>query len=367
MKKLSIIVPVYNVEKYIRTCVESIFRQGLSEDEFEVIIINDGTPDKSMDKIADIIEGHKNIQVINQQNKGISITRNNGINKAVGEYIVFVDSDDILVENSLPLLINEAQKAKADLVMADYIETNYSQESPEKISFPKEVDVKEKNGEKLFLQDMDPYDCHVWHFLFKKDFLKNNHISFIPNIIYEDIPFVHECFLKAQKCLRIKWPMYIYRKDNSLSLTSNFNKKSGMDLCIAIAKIWNFTNNNQLSSSTIYKIKQNVYSSFSVLTYCTIHDLHNNKERIEILRNIKQIAPNMQFKNGFRQKSTNFMYKKLPWTYVLFRVVYATCIEKQVRLIKKKHKKEKKDKNKINYHSFMLTWKSYRKVVSIKA
>lgn len=339
MKKLSIIVPVYNVEKYVRTCIESIFRQGLSDDEFEVIIINDGTPDKSMDKITDIICLHKNIQVINQQNKGISITRNNGINKAVGKYILFVDSDDILVDNSLPLLLVEAQRVEAELVMADYIEIDSGQKLPEKAIIPKEIDSTEKNGEELFLQDMDPYDCHVWHFLFKRDFLRDNNISFVPNIIYEDIPFVHECYLKARKCLRIKWPMYIYRKNNGLSLTSNFDKKAGMDLCIAIAKTWNFTSNNQLSHNTILKIKENVYSSFSVLTYCTIHDLQHNKERIDILRNIKQIAPNIQFKNGIRQKTVNFMYKRLPRTYLNLRVFYANHLEETSKKIKKQVKK----------------------------
>ena len=105
MKRLSIIVPVYNVEKYVRTCVESIFRQGLSDDEFEVIIINDGTPDRSIEIISDIIAAHNNIRVINQQNQGVSITRNNGIKNANGEYIVFIDSDDLIFDNCLPLLL----------------------------------------------------------------------------------------------------------------------------------------------------------------------------------------------------------------------------------------------------------------------
>ena len=75
---LSIIVPVYNVEEYIRPCMESIFQQGLDEDCFEVIIVNDGTKDHSMEVIQDIIEQHKNITVLNQENQGLSVARNNG-------------------------------------------------------------------------------------------------------------------------------------------------------------------------------------------------------------------------------------------------------------------------------------------------
>ena len=70
---LSIIVPVYNVEKYIRSCIESIFIQGLDDTDFEVIIVNDGTKDRSMEMIADIIAEHKNITVINQENQGLSV------------------------------------------------------------------------------------------------------------------------------------------------------------------------------------------------------------------------------------------------------------------------------------------------------
>lgn len=102
MKQLSIIVPVYNVEKYIHPCLESIFRQGLKEDTFEVIIVNDETPDRSMEMITDIIEAHQNIHVIELHHQGLSMTRNHGMARATGEYIIFVDSDDLLIENVLP-------------------------------------------------------------------------------------------------------------------------------------------------------------------------------------------------------------------------------------------------------------------------
>lgn len=102
---LSIIVPVFNVEEYIRPCIISIFRQGLSEDCFEVIIVNDGTKDHNMEGIQDIFELHKNITVLNQENQGLSVARNNGIAMAKGEHILMPDSDDLLIENSVkPLL-----------------------------------------------------------------------------------------------------------------------------------------------------------------------------------------------------------------------------------------------------------------------
>ena len=118
---LSIIVPVYQVEKYIRPCIESIFMQGLDEKRFEVIIVNDGTKDRSMEVIADIINQHKNIIVINQKNESLSVARNKGIAIAKGEYILMPDSDDFLVEYSLPPILDKALETKVDLVVADFL------------------------------------------------------------------------------------------------------------------------------------------------------------------------------------------------------------------------------------------------------
>ena len=121
MTKLSIIVPVYNVEQYIRPCVESIFKQGLDDDDFEVIIVNDGSTDRSMEMIADLISQHNNITVINQENQSLSVARNNGIAIAKGEYILMPDSDDLLIENSVEPLLEKALETKADMVVADFL------------------------------------------------------------------------------------------------------------------------------------------------------------------------------------------------------------------------------------------------------
>ena len=124
MIQLSIIVPVFNVEKYIRLCIETIYRQKLNEERFEVIIINDGTMDKSMEVIEDIIEKHKNIVVINQENLSLSVARNNGIAAAKGKYILMIDSDDLLIENSLSRLLDLALEEEVDLLVADFLEMN---------------------------------------------------------------------------------------------------------------------------------------------------------------------------------------------------------------------------------------------------
>ena len=119
--KLSIIVPIYNVEKYICECVSSLYRQNLDEKEFEVILVNDGTKDKSMEVLAPIIEQHDNIIVINQVNQGLSASRNNGLAKAIGKYVIFVDSDDVIIDNSLSILLKQALDTDVDTIKGKVI------------------------------------------------------------------------------------------------------------------------------------------------------------------------------------------------------------------------------------------------------
>ena len=163
--KLSIIIPVFNVEDYIRPCLESILKQGLNQNCYEIIIINDGTPDKSMEVVADIIEAHPNIHAIEQKNLGVSIARNKGLEIAKGDYILFIDSDDIVIDNSILFVLNKAISSKADLIVADFIKMTDDQiiQLSSKPLKQKDGTYQVKTGEELFFQDLNPYYCCVWH------------------------------------------------------------------------------------------------------------------------------------------------------------------------------------------------------------
>ena len=333
MISLSIIVPVYNVEKYIRPCIDSIFNQGLEEDCFEVIIINDGTKDKSMEMIADIISRHHNITVINQENQGLSVVRNTGIAAAKGEYILMPDSDDLLIEHSLKPLLEIALATKDDLVVADFLkmsdeEIEHSKTHP--IEQKKEFEYQEKTGEQLFLEDLNQYQCVVWRTLYRRAFLIENNLKFVPGIYIQDVPFTNECYLKAGKCIKTSWLLNIYRRGHE-SATSSFNIKKLKDFSIALAKTWELTRLEGLSSSTQFKLRQNVYNSFSLIAWITTNQIKNASERKEVLDFLKQQAPDLSFNNGRKQKIVSFLYKHLPHTYIHIRYLYATFIEDNVR------------------------------------
>jgi glycosyltransferase involved in cell wall biosynthesis len=320
---LSIIIPVYGVEKYIRPCFESIFRQALKEDSYEIIIVNDGTKDRSMEMIADIIKNHSNITIINQENQGLSVARNNGIAMAKGEYILMPDSDDMLIDNSVPYLLEKALDSKADVVVADFIEMQSDDVDKNDLNAIKQKDGKiiEKTGEELFLKDLSPYQSYVWRSLFRRQFILDNKLSFFPGILYQDIAFIHECYIKAKKCLRINWLLNIYRRREE-SATFTFTMKKSRDFCIAIGKTWELSHMDGLSPQMMKKLQDDVFTNMSVMLWCTSHVAMNASERKGVISFLKEQAPDLYLTNGAKQIITTFMFRWMPHTFARFRYLY---------------------------------------------
>ncbi len=327
MTKLSIIVPVYNVEKYIRPCFESIFKQGLDESIFEVIIVNDGSTDHSMEMIEDIISQHHNIIVINQENQGLSVARNNGIAQAKGEYIFMPDSDDLVIDNSLLPILEIALRTKVDMVVADFLTMNDEEIASFHGVYQNHITIKEKTAEQLTLEDLNPHQCYVWRTLFRRMFILDNHISFTPGITYQDVPFTHECCLKANRCIRTSRLLNIYRKRQG-SATSVYNVKKGKDFCLAITKTWKLTKTNT-PSNIQQKLKDNIFTSFSMMIFQTSR-LKTKSERLEIIDYMKQLAPDISFTNTFKQKCYTLFYKYMPHGLIHIRYIYGKTIEETI-------------------------------------
>ncbi len=331
MIELSIIVPVYNVEKYVHACLESIFKQELDDASFEVIIVNDGSTDRSMEMIEHIISQHRNITVINQDNKGLSIARNNGIANAKGKYILMPDSDDLLIENSLKPLLEIALESQADLIVADFksMTDNEIEQTNTSLLQLEMFNYREKTGEELFLEDLNPHHCYVWRTLYRSDFLKENNMSFVPGIYIEDVPFTHECYLKAKKCIRASWLLNIYRKRNE-SATFSFNKKKTKDFCTAVAKTWELTHLDGISSKAQNKLREDIYTSFSMIIWIIIHKIDKESDRIEIIDFLKRQAPDLWFRNGVKQELESYMYRYVPHLLIHLRYIYETICKKSL-------------------------------------
>lgn len=323
MTQLSIIVPVYNVEKYIRPCIESIFKQGLDEECFEVIIVNDGTQDHSMEMIEDIIQQHNNITVINQENQGLSIARNNGIAAAKGEYILMPDSDDLLIENSLKPILEKALETKVDLMVADFLIMNDDEIEHTNLSTLQQptIEFTMKTGRELFLQDMSPHRCYVWRTLYRREFITSNNLSFYPGIRYQDIPFTHECYLKANNGIRTNVILNIYRRWPGSS-TRAYTLNNSRHFITAIALTWKLRQMEGLSSDIVYKIEENVYISLRMMIYHTIHGIKHIKDRHALMNYINFQAPDIYFTHSFKQRLTTVMIKKMPHLFINAYYIY---------------------------------------------
>ena len=325
-KLLSIIVPVYNVERYIRTCIDSIYQQGLQDDTFETIIINDGTQDNSMNVIQDIVSTHNNIRIINQNNMGLSQARNRGLEIVEGEYILFVDSDDLLINNKLPSLLKYAITSKADLIIADYHTIDDNTVSCLQTESDVDIHFNEMSGEQYFINLFNPRECFVWRTLYKKEFLKTNQISFVPGIYYEDMPFTIECLLKATNIVRTNLVLYLYRL-RTKSITAVYRKKNALDYNTALAKSWELLEIGSLSSDMRHKLQNCLFVSFNNALCYVVHCFNKQSERTEIINDLKKKIPKPFFRNDIKQFFISTMFFISPQLFIRLRYLYAKWVE----------------------------------------
>ena len=329
MMELSIIVPVYNVEKYVHTCFESIFKQGLGDASFEVIIVNDGSTDRSMEMISDIIAQHQNIIVINQDNQGLSVARNNGIAAAKGEYILMIDSDDLLVANSVKPILDKAMETMVDIVVAGFLQMSNNEIDVLKDSLPQqneEPKFVEKTGKQLFMENVDYRQPFVWRILFRKGFIIQQQLKFHPGIYVQDKPFFYESYLKAEKCLITSQPIYIYRKHTG-GVSFLMKDKYAKDYCHAIGLMWNLSNLDALAPRIKERMRDYTYLTVSALACRLTYELKDKNKCIVIIDYLNIVAPELRFNHGTKQRLITFLLRYMPHTYIRLRFMYAKYLE----------------------------------------
>lgn len=219
--RISIIVPIYNVEQYIEECLDSIYNQNLTD--FEVLCIDDRGRDKSIQKVQEYVEKNniKNLQIIeHSQNKGLSEARNTGINNAKGKYICFLDSDDKLEKGGIAQLLKKAEEEDLDIVegkVVELFETKCNIELGTNLLNRK--DSKIMNGDEYFSNTIknNEYLTSAWCRIFKKELLENK-VYFMPGIKFEDEEFSPKAIIPANRVQYLNIPFYIYRRrDNSIT------------------------------------------------------------------------------------------------------------------------------------------------------
>lgn len=319
-KKLSVIVPVYRAQDYIVDCVKTIYQQNLSDSDFELILVNDGTPDNSIGVVSDLISQHNNVILIDQKNKGVSIARNTGLEKAVGEYVYFMDPDDMLVSNSLSTLLSKAIESSVDILMADYKVYSGGKLNCNLSNVNQHYSGEIKEAHKAYVEDVNPYSCYVWRLLIKRDFLLSNKIQFRPLRVYEDVLFCQECYLKAQLCLKAHYEFYVYRLHQG-SLISSMDLSKMMDLNSSLSELINLKHINGLSMACEKHLKDNVFVSFNYGIWCISHNKNIYSQKKIIVSDMRnKINPkDLMFYGNFKQIAVSIMFRFFPYLYLMMR------------------------------------------------
>ena len=251
MVKVSVIVPVYNVEKYLEKCLDSLVNQTLKE--IEIIVVNDGSPDNSQKIIDKYTKKYQNIKAYIKENGGVSDARNFGISRATGEYIGFVDSDDYVSLDMYQKMYNKAKEGNFDIVVCDL---NYVYEDGRCVRIRSKIEKDTTNIKKTYV---NMYPC-VWNKIYKRKLFKEG-IEFKKGVWFEDVDFLYKIFpyIKTIGVVKEPFNQYVQREG---SITKTFDKR-----------LYNYIDNFN-SLIDFYKERE-IYNQYQKeLEYCYVRYLY---------------------------------------------------------------------------------------------
>ena len=246
MMTLSFIIPLYNAEEYIERCIDSIYKQELDTKDFEVIVINDGSTDNSLSIVKEMELRLTNLKVIDKENGGQGLARNIGIELALGEYIIFIDSDDYLVDSQIKPCLKKTLNNNLDVCCMGM---QISQPSG-KLAKKKNINFSEKEiytGKWLLLHGYFP--ASVCAHFFKREFLLSSGIRFSTNIMHEDVDFHLELFSYIKRFMFCHVIVYIYYYNSNSTdrlMDINKQKRSMLSIMQTCVKLEGLCVNNNL-------------------------------------------------------------------------------------------------------------------------
>ena len=313
MPEISIIVPVYNVEKYLDRCIKSILNQTFKD--FELILIDDGSTDKS----GVICDNYKKIDdrivVIHKKNGGLSSVRNKGLDVAKGEYIAFVDGDDYVNKEMYNILLNEAKNNSSDIVICKFKKVyesmnNNIEEVDSKMKVFNYSNINALN--QLYSNEGLDYIV-AWNKIYRRNIFKNE--RYIEGRIHEDEFIIHRLLYKANKVTFISKELYYYLQRSNSIMNSKFNVKR-LDAVYALEERFKFfktLNLNKLKSNAQYWY---IKYFFDFYYRCKESDDNYKDELKNLKRNFVFNIPDMINNNKFSIK------EKLAWIIFAFNDRY---------------------------------------------
>ncbi|MBP3922677.1 MAG: glycosyltransferase [Ruminiclostridium sp.] len=241
---VSVIVPVYNVEKYIGRCLNSLINQTCSCN-YEIVVVNDGTQDNSMDIVNRYAKNYDFIKIVNQENKGISGARNTGILNSSGEYIAFVDSDDYVSKNYIKLLYDSATENNSDVVCCNY--RNVTGQNGKGIDNFLVHTKGVYDGRKIMREALHDITVrsYLWNKLYRRSLFTDHNITFPEGISFEDFAVMPQLFYHSERVSFIPETLYFY-VHRSTSMMGNISKKDIKNYIEAYAILRKFLEDNDI-------------------------------------------------------------------------------------------------------------------------
>lgn len=284
---VSIIIPVYNVEKYIEQCLETVCNQTLKD--VEIIVVDDGSLDNSINIVKKFKD--KRIKIITRENGGLSAARNTGMKAAQGEYLLFLDSDDFF-NNSYCVeeMYNLALENNADIVVGNGIEYYSDERNTAFYRDKSEFYSRSINSRDFLIKFINKYSMRpeAWLNLYKRDMLIKNKLFFKEGILHEDELFTPQAFLLADNIYIYDKNFYMYRQRENSIMHSRNNLKRGRDLIIVASELINKYKN--IKDKELRKAVEN--KPFNLIQIALIqHDVKkiNNKLKAYLVKKSKTL------------------------------------------------------------------------------
>lgn len=262
MIQLSIIIPVYNTSKFLPRCIESCLEQNIAPGEYEIIAIDDGSTDNSLAILRSYEKKHENIRVFFQKNQKQGTARNNGVERASGKYIWFVDSDDWIEPNILEDILDHLSLEEPDLLRFDATD-HFENKTSKKRPCSHLPNTLYKKHEVLLENTFSV--CVPFH-IFKRGFLNENQLKFLENIFYEDSEFMPRVFEKAETFQY--WPRNLYnvlKRSESTTRTADYKRK--LDLLVVIESLLNYLKENEFENKVACVLHKQIAINVNYLLY----------------------------------------------------------------------------------------------------
>lgn len=300
--KVSIIIPVYNVEHYLRQCLDSVINQTFKD--IEIIVVNDCSTDNSIRIIKEYQQKDSRIFLIDlTENKGQGYARNEGMKIAKGKYITFVDADDWVTNNYVEILYNEIENNNLDMVSAA---AYFYDDSNKKIVYRKNVSAKilnKKKTEELLISRKNNFIIPIWLKIYRKQFLDDNKMSF-KLAWHEDNLFIFETLIKTKKIKFIDNQIYFYRLNRENSSMYEINKQFTYFLLFEKLK-------EMLIKENKYECYKKVYYQYiSILTASKLEFLNMDLSKLELyFKKFRNLYYNKEYIDNFSIKNIYIMLK----------------------------------------------------------